>query len=140
MDWLDLFAVQGTLKESSPTPQFKSINSLERSFLYSPTLNLLKVTLSHFWDKSENFLINSTLPVVDLKFSFSLPDIGSQAPGEVLGRKSRETEEFHFAKNNQTNRLYARQHSRASARGTAVLQRQELAHYPRHEPGPRSGM
>ena len=28
MDWLDLFAVQGTLQESSPTPQFKSINYL----------------------------------------------------------------------------------------------------------------
>ena len=28
MDWLDLLAVQGILKESSPTPQFKSINSL----------------------------------------------------------------------------------------------------------------
>ena len=37
MDWLDLFAVQGTL-ESSPTPQFKSIISLVLSFLYSPTL------------------------------------------------------------------------------------------------------
>ena len=37
MDWLDLLAVQGTL-ESSPTPQFKSINSLGLSFLYSPTL------------------------------------------------------------------------------------------------------
>ena len=38
MDWLDLLAVQGTLKESSPTPQFRSINSLALSFLYSPTL------------------------------------------------------------------------------------------------------
>ena len=37
MDWLDLLAVQGTLK-SSPTPQFKSINSSALSFLYSPTL------------------------------------------------------------------------------------------------------
>ena len=37
MDWLDLLAVQGTLK-SSPTPQFKSINSSVPSFLYSPTL------------------------------------------------------------------------------------------------------
>ena len=37
MDWLDLFAVQGAL-ESSPTPQFKSINFSEVSFLYSPTL------------------------------------------------------------------------------------------------------
>ena len=32
-------AIQGTLKkESSPTPQFKSINSSALSFLYSPTL------------------------------------------------------------------------------------------------------
>ena len=37
MDWLDLLAVQGTLK-SSPTPQFKTINSSTLSFLYSPTL------------------------------------------------------------------------------------------------------
>ena len=36
MDWLDLLAVQGT-HESSPTPQFKSINSLVLSFLHSPT-------------------------------------------------------------------------------------------------------
>ena len=37
MDWLDLLEVQGTLK-SSPTPQFKSINSLVLSLLHSPTL------------------------------------------------------------------------------------------------------
>ena len=37
MNWLDLLAVQGTLK-FSPTPHFKSINSLVVSFLYSPTL------------------------------------------------------------------------------------------------------
>ena len=36
-DWLDLLAVQGT-QESSPTSQFKSINSLVLSFLYDPTL------------------------------------------------------------------------------------------------------
>ena len=35
MDWLDLLAIQGTLK-SSPAPQFKSINSSVLSFLYSP--------------------------------------------------------------------------------------------------------
>ena len=38
VDWFDLLAVQGTLKESSPTPQFKSINSSVFSFLYGPTL------------------------------------------------------------------------------------------------------
>ena len=37
MDWLDLLAVQES-QESSPTPQFKSINSLALSFPYSPTL------------------------------------------------------------------------------------------------------
>ena len=38
VDWFDIFAVQGTLKESSPAPQFKSINSLVLSLLYDPTL------------------------------------------------------------------------------------------------------
>ena len=38
MDWLDLLAVQGTLQASSPTPQFKSINSSALSLLHSPTL------------------------------------------------------------------------------------------------------
>ena len=37
IDWLDLLAVQGSL-ESSPTPQFKSINSSVLSLLYGPTL------------------------------------------------------------------------------------------------------
>ena len=37
MDWLDLLAVQGTLKSLLPASQFKSINSLALSFLYSPT-------------------------------------------------------------------------------------------------------
>ena len=36
MDWFVLLAVQRTL-ESSPTPQFKNINSSALSFLYSPT-------------------------------------------------------------------------------------------------------
>ena len=37
IDWLDLLAVRDS-QESSPTPQFKSTNSLALSFLYSPTL------------------------------------------------------------------------------------------------------
>ena len=37
IDWFDLLAVQRILKSPS-TPQFKSINSLALSFLYSPTL------------------------------------------------------------------------------------------------------
>ena len=42
MDWLDLLAVQGTLKESSPTPQLKSINSSALSLLHSPTLTSIR--------------------------------------------------------------------------------------------------
>ena len=49
MDWLDL-VVQGTLNESSPTTQFKSINSSVLSFLYSPTL-----TFIHDYWKKQNF-------------------------------------------------------------------------------------
>ena len=44
IDWLDLLAVQGTLK-SSPTPQFKSINSLVLSLLYGPTLT----SIYNYW-------------------------------------------------------------------------------------------
>ena len=40
IDWLDLLAVQKTLKESSPVSQFKSINSWAQCLLYSK--------LSHF--------------------------------------------------------------------------------------------
>ena len=46
IDWLDLSAVQGIL-ESSPTPQFKSINSSVLSFLYSPILT----SIHDYWKK-----------------------------------------------------------------------------------------
>ena len=42
INWFDLHAVQGT-EESSPTPQFKSINSSMLSFLYSPTLPSIRL-------------------------------------------------------------------------------------------------
>ena len=38
MDWMDLLAIQRTLKSLLLTPQFKSINSSVLSFLYSATL------------------------------------------------------------------------------------------------------
>ena len=38
MDWLDFLAVQGTLKSLLQHHNYKSINSLVLSFLYSPTL------------------------------------------------------------------------------------------------------
>ena len=48
MDWLDFLARDS--QESSPTPQFKSINSLVFSFLYSPT-----VTSIHDYWKNLSF-------------------------------------------------------------------------------------
>ena len=39
INWLDLLAIQGTLKR--PAPQFKSISSSALSFLYSPTLTFI---------------------------------------------------------------------------------------------------
>ena len=46
MDWLDLLVVQGT-QESSPTAQFKSINSSTLSFLHSPALT----SIHDYWKK-----------------------------------------------------------------------------------------
>ena len=48
MDWLDFYAVQGTLK--SLLQKFKSINSLALSFLYSPTLT----SIHDYW-KNHSF-------------------------------------------------------------------------------------
>ena len=45
IDWFDLIAVQGTLQESSPAPQFKSINSLALSFLYGST----RTSIHDYW-------------------------------------------------------------------------------------------
>ena len=50
MDWLDLLTVQGASQESSPTPEFKSINFLALSFLYSPTLT----SIHDYW-KNHSF-------------------------------------------------------------------------------------
>ena len=49
IDWFDLLAVRDS-RESSPTPQFKSINSLVLSFLYSTTL-----TSMHDYWKNHSF-------------------------------------------------------------------------------------
>ena len=55
LDWLDLFSVQGNLK-SSPTPQFKSINSSALSFLYGPTLTSIHDYWKiHSFDSTELF-------------------------------------------------------------------------------------
>ena len=50
MDWLDLLESPRDSQESSPSPQFKSINSLALSFLHSPTLT----SIHDYW-KNHSF-------------------------------------------------------------------------------------
>ena len=49
IDWLDLYSPRDSQK-SSPTPHFKSINSLALSFLYGPTLT----SIPEYW-KNHSF-------------------------------------------------------------------------------------
>ena len=72
-DWFDLLAVQGTLK-SSPTPQFKSINSLALSLLYGPTLT----SVCDYW-KSEGLCFSWFISEV----TTSPRESWKPSPGEV---------------------------------------------------------
>jgi len=52
IDWLDLLAVPRDSQESSPAPEFKSINSLALCFLYGPT----PTSVHDYWkDHSLNY-------------------------------------------------------------------------------------
>ena len=67
MDWLDLLTVQGDSQESSPTPQFKSINSSALSFLHSPTLTSIH-------DHWKNRIPTSYSPIPDCSVKLLFPD------------------------------------------------------------------
>ena len=64
MDWLDLLAVQGTLKSLLPTPQFKSLNSSVLSFMvqlshpYMTTGKTIALTRCTFGGKVISLLFN----------------------------------------------------------------------------------
>ena len=91
IDWFDLLIVQGTL-ESSPTPQFKSINSLVLSFLYSPTLTsmttgkTIALTRQTFVGKVRSLLLNmlSRLHITLLPRSKRLLISWLQSPSAVI--------------------------------------------------------
>ena len=55
MDWLDLLAVQGTLK-SSPAPQFTSIDSSALSFLYCLFHVVVKIACYFILTRNRNTL------------------------------------------------------------------------------------
>ena len=67
MDWLDLLAAQDS-QESSPTPQFKSINFLVLIFLYSPAL----ISIHDHWssEPSQIFLLSRAMKYI---FTYVIP-------------------------------------------------------------------
>ena len=87
-DWLDLFAVQGAL-ESSPAPQFKSINSSALRLLYGPTLT----SVCDYW-KNHKFDYTDLTQELNLRLFVSPALSGrfftisatGEAPGRDLGR------------------------------------------------------
>ena len=73
MDCLDLFAVQGTLQESSPKPQFKSINFSaffmdQLSHPYMITRKTIVLTIWNFASKVMSLLFNMLSRFVMLFF------------------------------------------------------------------------
>ena len=88
IDWFDLLAVQGTF-ESSPTPQFKSINSSALSFLYGPTMTTGKTIALTRWtfvSKVTSLFFNmlSRLVIVFLPRSKCLLIPWLQSPSAVI--------------------------------------------------------
>ena len=93
IDWFDLPAVQGRSQESSPTPQFKSINSSVLSFLYSSTLTsihdywkAIALTRQTFVGKVMSLLFNmlSRLVIAFLPRSTRLLTSWLQPPSAVI--------------------------------------------------------
>ena len=52
--WFDLLAVQRTLQKSSPTPQFKTINSSALSLVNGPTLT----SIDAYWKKHSFYYVD----------------------------------------------------------------------------------
>ena len=95
MDWLDPLVVQESYsQESSPTPQFKSINSSQLNFLYSPTLTsihdyskkIIALTRQTFVGKIMSLFFNmlSRLVIAFLPRSKGLLISWLQSPSAVI--------------------------------------------------------
>ena len=89
MDWLDLPAFQGTLK-SSPTPQFKSINSSVLSFLFSPTITSIFMTTGKAIALTRRTFVGKVMSLTSGKLS-NLWETGfpSLCSGHLLGTSSK---------------------------------------------------
>ena len=93
IDWFNLLAVQGT-QESSPTPQFKSINSLALSFLYSltcsthmttrKTIALTPWTVAYHASLSMGFSRQEYWSGLPFPSPRDLPDLGTEPGSPTL--------------------------------------------------------
>ena len=93
IDWLDFLAVQGILKESSPTPQFKSISSsvliffiVQLSHPYMTTGKNIALTRQAYIGKVMSLLFNmlSKLAIIFLPRSKCLLISWLQSPSAVI--------------------------------------------------------
>ena len=110
MDWLDLIAVQGTLKSLPPTPQFKSINSMAFSFLifqlshpYMTTGKTIALTRWTLVDKVMFLLFNmlsrleKEMAIHSSTLAWKIPRTEKPAGYSPWGLKESDTtEQFHF--------------------------------------------
>ena len=88
INWFDLLVVQGTSQESSPTPQFKSINSSALSLLHSPTLTSIHDhRKNHSLDWIEDVICSFKLHYFILKRSLREIVLCQRALPETLCRK-----------------------------------------------------
>ena len=97
IDWFDFLAVQGTLKEVSPAPQFKSIVTDERKngslslFPFSPIYNCSREPLKKLGSSPESnvtFLLWQKLPLVLLSLSVTLTARVREVAEQVLKEES----------------------------------------------------
>ena len=72
IDWLDLLAVRDS-QESSPTPQFKSINTLVLNFLYGPTLTSRQIPHRYLLWSLKMFKIHVQMKMANHTRQFGAP-------------------------------------------------------------------
>ena len=71
MDWLDFPCSPRDSLESSPTPQFKSINSSVLSFLHSPTLT----SIHDYWKNHQFSSVTQSCLTLSDPMNCSTPDL-----------------------------------------------------------------
>ena len=91
VDWFDLLAVRDS-QESSPVPQFKSINSLVLQFLYGPTLT----SVYDYWKNHRLTIWTSVSKAMSLLFNMM---------SRLVSFSSKEQAPFNFTVSSQLSEM-----------------------------------